>query len=123
MYTFSRRSLNNLASCHPLLREVMHEAIKTYDFTVIEGYRGKEKQNKAFREGKSQLKYPQSKHNTFPCLAVDVMPYPDGFKASTEEWYKMATHILAAASRVGVGIEWGGHWKTLVDMPHFELKG
>lgn len=122
MYHFGTHSKAVLEDLHPDLQKVLYEAIKTYDFTAFEGFRSKERQNKAYDEGKSQLRFPHSKHNQFPCEAVDCIPYPAGFKATHEEWNMMATHILAAASRVGVAVDWGGHWKSLVDKPHFELR-
>ena len=104
-----------------MLQEVLIEAIKHYDFTILWGHRGMEEQNKAFNEGNSKLRWPLSKHNANPSKAFDVVPYPKLFESSTEEFYLMATFILAAASKVGVPIKWGGHWKTFKDLAHFEL--
>lgn len=33
----------------------------------------------------------------------------------------LSKHMKAAASALGVETEWGGDWKSFVDMPHFEL--
>lgn len=121
MPVFSKRSNDNLAEAHPLLQQVMQEAIKDFDFTVIEGYRGKEEQEKAFKEKKSKARFGQSPHNFKPALAVDVMPYPDAFKAKAEVWDAMGAAILAAAERIGVKVTWGRDFKGLVDKPHFEL--
>lgn len=52
------------------------------DFSVIEGYRGEEKQNLYFRTGASQLRYPKSLHNKTDgegnpaSLAFHVLPAP-----------------------------------------------
>jgi peptidoglycan L-alanyl-D-glutamate endopeptidase CwlK len=48
------------------------------DCTIICGTRGKAEQNKYFEEGKSKLKWPNSKHNRNPSLAVDVAPFLHG---------------------------------------------
>ncbi|MCQ2410617.1 MAG: hypothetical protein MJ053_03780, partial [Elusimicrobiaceae bacterium] len=76
MPTFSRASQLKLASCHADLQTVCRELIKQYDFTVLEGYRDEQTQNKAFAQGTSRLCYPHSAHNKQPSLAVDIAPYP-----------------------------------------------
>ena len=118
---FGMQSRIQRNECHEDLQRVLNQAINSYDFSVICGYRGMSHQNEAFRTGKSQLRWPKSKHNTFPSRAFDVIPYPDGYNASDEEFYILATHILAAASEQGVSLRWGGHWPTLRDLAHFEL--
>jgi len=100
------------------------------DFTILEGYRGEEKQNEAFDTGRSQLRYPESKHNTFPCLAVDIAPYPIDWQ-DTERFVLLAGVIKAVAHSLEVSdlIRWGGDWdrdgqmtdETFRDYPHFEL--
>lgn len=126
MPSFGKRSLDNLKEAHPLLQKVMHEAIKDFDFTVIEAYRGKAEQEAALRKGTTKAKWLQSAHNYKPSLAVDCVPYPldwDDHKA----FERMGAAIMAAAQRVGVRLRWGGDWdfnpKTNDgwDKPHFEL--
>lgn len=63
MPEFGERSSQELATCHPHLRMVLEEGIRRVDFTIVEGYRGEEAQNEAYRTGKSTLQYPESKHN------------------------------------------------------------
>ena len=55
--------------------------------------------------------------------ALDVYAYVDG-NASWEEHHlaMVATAMLQSASQLGVGLEWGGLWKSFIDMPHFQLK-
>ena len=120
MPSFSKRSIDNLDSCHPDLRKVAHEAIKHFDFTVICGHRGKAEQNKAFAEGKSKLKWPDSKHNKTPSMAMDCVPHPLNWqdKASFD---KMGAVMKEAAKTVGVKIKWGGDFRDWYDGPHVEL--
>lgn len=80
-----------------------------------------EEQNRAFDEGYSQLRYPASRHNSDPSMAVDLIPYPTGYN-SIKEFYKMATYIMMAANELEIPIQWGGHWRNFKDYPHFELK-
>jgi len=121
MSSFGTKSQHCRDTCHPHLREVLDEAIKHYDFSVIWGHRGRVDQDRAYNEGNSKLPWPGSKHNQIPSRAFDVIPYPDGFSASDQEFYLLATHILRAAAELGVRLNWGGHWKNFKDLAHFEL--
>ena len=121
MPIFGTNSKRHRDSCHPDLIRVLDEAIKHYDFSVIWGHRDRESQRRAYLEGNSQLDWPKSNHNKKPSRAFDVVPYPGGFSNEDEEFYVLATHILRAASVCGVPLTWGGHWRSLRDLAHFEL--
>lgn len=121
MPSFGIRSKRCRDTCHPKLQEVLDEAIKHYDFSVIWGHRGRYDQDEAYRTGNSKLRWPLSKHNSLPSRAFDVIPYPNGFKSDDSEFYLQATHILRAALELGVPLNWGGHWKNFKDLAHFEL--
>jgi peptidoglycan L-alanyl-D-glutamate endopeptidase CwlK len=105
----------------------MYEAIKVTDFSVICGFRGEKEQNEAYARGHSKLKWPQSKHNQTPSMAVDIVPYPidwnDELRFRTlgavvkEIWSQ-----LPEEKREGWSLSWGGDWKTFKDLPHFELR-
>lgn len=130
MYKFGQRSLDNLNTCHPLIQEILHEAIKITDFSVIKGYRGEEEQNKAFADGASKLKYPNSKHNTKPSLAVDIAPFPIDWN-DIERFAYLAGIIRGIAHEKGIRIRQGCDWgmdgnirspdQRFYDWPHFEL--
>ncbi len=120
MYHFGTSSLRRVEECHPKLQLVLQEAIKHYDFSCIWGYRDRETQNTMYENGASQLRYPDSWHNRQPSRAFDVIPYPFGFAAKDIAFYWQATHILRAAAKVEVDLNWGGHWK-MRDLAHFEL--
>ena len=125
MPNFSRISRERLATCHPDLQRLMNEAVKdsAVDFTIVCGRRGKEDQEKAFREGKSKLHYPKSRHNSNPSEAVDVAPYVNGKLNWNPDYFRpLALHIKETAQRLGIAIRWGGDWdRGFIDMPHFEL--
>ena len=128
MPKFSARSTSNLESCHQDLQTVMNHAIKKVDFTVIEGYRGEERQNKAYDDGFSKLRYPHSKHNQRPSMACDIIPYP--FKGWKDEdgFTRCAYYILGVADMlkeygaIEHEVVWGGDWASFPDSPHFELR-
>ena len=71
---FGRLSTQRLSTCDERLQDICNEAIKVYDFSVLCGHRDEIEQKKLFREGKSKLEYPHSKHNSIPSLAVDIAP-------------------------------------------------
>lgn len=128
MPSFGTTSRRNLELVDPRLVGVLNEAIKSVDFSVVWGHRSMEAQQRAFREGKSRLQWPSSKHNKMPAQAVDIIPYPGGWDAPWEQWFEMATYVLAAAAAQGVRIRWGGHWKNYSghgeydrDWAHFEI--
>lgn len=122
MPSFSQQSKQKLATCEQELQDVMNEAIKRYDFSVIDGHRDMGTQNRYFNEGVSKVMWPHSKHNSYPSRAVDIIPYPNGFDNPNSEFDRMATFILGVASELGVRLDWGGHWENFKDYAHFELK-
>lgn len=127
MPKFGHRSLKNLEQCHPLLQLLMYEAIKVTDFSVICGFRGEMEQNEAYSSGHSKLKWPQSKHNQSPSLAVDIVPYPIDW--NDERRFRTLGAVvkeiwsqLPPEKTEGYELSWGGDWKTFKDFPHFELR-
>jgi peptidoglycan L-alanyl-D-glutamate endopeptidase CwlK len=128
MPSFSKSSTLKLASCHPDLQNLFVEVIKHYDCTIICGYRGEKEQTEAFETGKSQLKFPLSKHNQMPSNAVDVVPYPIDW-LDLNRFYHFAGFVQATAKAMGIKVRWGGDWdgdlifknEKFKDLPHFEL--
>lgn len=91
MYKFSKASEERLKTCHNDLRLLFNEVIKHYDCTIVCGHRNKEDQDKAYAEGKSQLRWPESNHNKYPSMAVDVAPY----EFNRIDWGKTQTSYFA----------------------------
>lgn len=127
-YKFGKSSLEKLETCDVRLRRLMHEVIKHADFTVICGHRGEEEQNKAYREGKSKLQYPSSKHNKKPSVAIDIAPNPIDWK-DERRFYYLGGLVTGIAKEMGIDIRWGGDWNgdgeikdnRFNDLVHFEL--
>jgi peptidoglycan L-alanyl-D-glutamate endopeptidase CwlK len=76
MITLGKFSLQNLITCQPELVELITEVSKEHNIQVTCGYRNKEDQEKAFKDGFSKAHFRQSPHNYNPSYAVDVVPYP-----------------------------------------------
>lgn len=127
MPKFSKISKERLATCHPDIQAVCNELIKQYDFSVLEGRRGEQAQNAAYRNGTSQVKYPHSAHNKTPSLAVDIAPYPidwDNISRFNEMIIRFDTvaKILRAEGVIDNDFVYGGRWAKLKDWPHIEIK-
>ena len=76
MPKFSEKSLAFLNTCDPKLQDIFLEIIEYFDISILCGERNEKEQTDAYNSRASQLKYPYSKHNKKPSLAVDVAPYP-----------------------------------------------
>lgn len=122
MAIFSASSLNRLQTCHPLLQDLFNEVIKYQDCAIVFGYRNREEQEEAFKNGRSKAHYGQSNHNFYPSLAVDVMPYPINWE-DMKGIHKFAGFVLGVAAAKNIPIRWGGEFKNFFDGPHYELIG
>ena len=112
MNQWGDKSLQVRATLDKRLQKIVDELLQRMDVSLISGYRGKKQQNELFREGKSKLQYPQSKHNRFPSNAVDIQPYP--YPTDERELWAalgyMAGLSEVIAERYGVTLRWGGDW-------------
>jgi peptidoglycan L-alanyl-D-glutamate endopeptidase CwlK len=125
--TFSKKSVDRLETCDHRIQMVLKRAITRYDFTVLCGHRNKEEQNDAFERGASKLRWPNSKHNKTPSLAVDVAPFPIDWD-NLARFRELAAIIMDEADKAGIKLRWGGDFNMngkpddkFVDMPHFEI--
>ena len=129
MYKFSQRSLNNLMNVDEKLVLICNELIKRIDFTVIEGYRTRERQKELFNKGFSRIDgiSKKGKHNYFPSRAVDIIPYKkghnpfDGSKESEDMFYELAEQFKKVAKELNIEVSWGGDWESFKDLPHFQI--
>ena len=97
-YQFSEFSRKNLETCHPDLQVLFNEVIKHIDCRIMCGHRGREAQNAAYPKY-SKVQYPNSRHNTYPSMAVDVVPYPELY-SDTEKMYYLGGFVLAMAIKL-----------------------
>ena len=97
MPKFGNKSKGKLSTCDKRLQEIFNEVIKYVDCSVIEGHRSEERQNRLFEEGKTKVTYPKGRHNAFPSLAVDVVPYPVDWE-DRERFHLFAGFVLGMAS-------------------------
>lgn len=124
-YTYSKKSQEKLDTCHVFLQMIANELIKEMDCTILEGERGKEKQDEAFANKKSKLKYPDSLHNINPkagrekAWAMDVAPFPIDWN-NIAKFNLMCDKIEAIAKRLNIKVRMGRTF-SFKDYPHVEL--
>lgn len=153
MPIFGAHSRAELATVHPKLQELFEQIIRFYDCSILEGHREKAEQDRMRDTGRSQLSWPDSKHNSQPSHAVDVGPWVPGIgvpwagtlfaervvKTKKEAQLVAAAHfsqlsgiVLAQAWEMGIKIRWGGDWdgdaliladQRFDDLGHYELAG
>jgi hypothetical protein len=129
-YVYSQYSVDRLITCHQDIQKVAYQIINAIDARVLWGFRDEEAQNEAYEQGNSEKQWPYSKHNTFPSLAIDIVPYPLDWK-DTKSFYYLAGHMLMAADVLGINLRWGGDWnmndnlndQRFFDLAHYELVG
>ena len=139
IYKFSDKSKRILSECTTNIQTLFNEVITVFDCTAVCGRRDAEDQNRAFAEGTSQLKYPDSKHNMLRSRAIDIVPYINGkaiFGNNEIERLNMAyfagivmgiTYKQLEAGEIDCKFRWGGDWNrnndvgdNWRDFAHFE---
>lgn len=125
---FGNSSESKLITCDNRLAQICRTIIQYYDFMIIYGYRDENEQNDCYGKGLSTKKFPNSKHNVSPSLAIDIAPYPINWK-DTDRFIHLAGMMLIIGYLLGYKIRWGGDWdmdddlhdQTFMDYGHFEL--
>lgn len=136
MGTFSPQSQAKLSTCHEDLQTIFNEVVKTFDCSILVGFRNQAEQEEAFQAGKTQDHWPDSKHNSEPSMAVDVSPFPIDWE-NKERFYYFAGYVMKTAevlkekNKISHSLRWGGDWSkklesdndksNLHDLDHFEL--
>ena len=120
MPRYSQTSKDRLATCHHSLQEVFNFVIQYYDITILCGHRGEGNQNAAYDAGNSHLRWPDSKHNKEPSLAVDVAPWPLDWQ-NIAEFKKLHELVDVVAYAMDINLRWGGDWVNLRDYVHYEV--
>ena len=135
MPRFSTTSRERLGTCHQDLQTIFDYVIKYFDCTIVCGHRDQEAQNKAYDDGFSKVRFPGSKHNFQPSMAVDAVPWPVEWDNLNRMKYfagyvmgiaRMLKDYGAIEHELITGLDWDGDTvlkdTTFVDHPHFQLK-
>ncbi len=136
MFKFSRNSEKKLQYLHPNLQKFFKELIKIspYDFSITQGVRTAEEQNKLYQQGRTvpgkivtncdgyKIKSNHQTKDDGLGHAGDIAVLINNKITWEEKYYKeiaMSARILMRK----YNIEWGGDWRNFKDLPHFEYKG
>ncbi|MEZ9627486.1 peptidase [Aliivibrio fischeri] len=127
MNKFSKQSATRLASCHPQLQKVFTKVLEICDCSILCGHRTEAEQN-ALPSSNTQVRFPNSKHNSVPSKAVDATPYPYD-EDDRERFSYFAGIVIGVGASMGIVIRWGGDWDKdnelkdngFDDLMHFEL--
>jgi peptidoglycan L-alanyl-D-glutamate endopeptidase CwlK len=148
MPKFGRKSLDQLSSCHPDIQLIFSEVVKHFDCSIIEGHRSASRQNDHWQKGReftggdpkkrSSWKVvgetvttkdgyeKKSRHQSFPSVAVDVVPYPTMWsdEVRMDKLAGVVEYVqdkLFEEGKIKNKLDWGYDlWKW--DKPHFQLK-
>lgn len=114
---------DKLTTCCEAINDWFHRIKKIWpEAHVAVGYRDKEDQEKAFKEGKSKLHWPDSRHNATTSAgkpdshAVDLF-----FLENGKAVWPIARYHELAAEICSAEVFWGGKFKELGDFDHFEV--
>ena len=136
MFKFSRNSEKKLQYLHPNLQKFFKELIKIspYDFSITQGVRTAEEQNKLYQQGRTvpgkivtncdgyKIKSNHQTKDDGLGHAGDIAALVNN-KITWEEKYYKEVAISARILMQKYNIEWGGDWRNFKDLPHFEYKG
>lgn len=120
------KSRERLATVDDKLANIVEQVSKWMNITVVSGRRGEDEQNSLVDQGFSKLRYPNSKHNTYPLShAVDIAPYNSQMRGidwqDIEAFKEMVLLVKVVASVYDLEINCGADWKSFKDYPHIEL--
>jgi len=148
MYKFSQLSIKRLSTCHNDLIMVANNAIggSPYDFKITEGHRSPQRQFELFKQGRECVEgkwvivnkskvvtnidgvNKMGNHNYTPARAFDIQVLVGGKGTWVAKYYyAVSKHIMSIADqlflegRISHRIKWGGNFKSIVDLPHYEI--
>jgi peptidoglycan L-alanyl-D-glutamate endopeptidase CwlK len=112
-----------LPELHSLARQLVQDAAdEGITIKIISGLRTYDEQNSLYAQGRTasgnvvtNAKGGYSNHNFG--IAFDIGVFENGKYLGNSPSYRVVGPIGTA-----LGLEWGGNWKTFVDLPHYQLR-
>ena len=96
------------------------------DVSLVEGYRNQAQQSAMYDAERSQVVWPNGKHNRRPSWAVDFHPYP--YPQEEKKLWGALGYVAGAAIQIAKGegliLRWGGDWNRngdVTDQNFFDL--
>jgi peptidoglycan LD-endopeptidase CwlK len=132
MRPFTKAELARYNTLHTDLKRLIDALRAKRDVFIVYGHRTQAEQDKAFKGGFSKVKWPNSKHNKTPSLAVDLAPVnaKGGIDWNDLKGFTTLYHdVIAVAKAEGIKIRAGADFNQdgnltndrFVDLPHYEL--
>jgi peptidoglycan L-alanyl-D-glutamate endopeptidase CwlK len=119
------RSEACLEGVHPDLGRIVRAAAgrSPIPFVVIHGLRTPAEEQANLARGASQTLHSRHLPNAAGlACAVDIAALEDGHVSwATGLYGRIARAVKEAAVELELPVEWGGDWKTLKDLGHFQL--
>lgn len=105
--------------CNKLLDKCAEEGLKV---GLFETYRSDERQKYLYTQGSTTLSSTGA-HGF--CVAFDIVAKDDKGNWTWDTSNKTTLNTYKRVGEIGksLGLEWGGDWTTLVDLPHFQYLG
>jgi peptidoglycan L-alanyl-D-glutamate endopeptidase CwlK len=114
-------------TCDPRLVLIANDVIRFVDFSVTCGQRTDAEQDELYAIGRTKpgriVTYKrggESVHNMDPSPAIDLAPWPIDW-SDHGRFTELAGAVQYAAWVRGFLIEWGGHWRSFKDLPHYQI--
>ncbi len=127
--TFDRRTERNIQTlalkaqieARKFMLRLLNNGI---DAKIISGTRTYEQQNKLFRQGRyrnpgkiiTKARGGRSNHNFGIAWDIGIFTASGGYSKSKKRYGEAAKYGISSK------LEWGGHWKSFPDAPHYQLK-
>lgn len=129
MYRYSQRSRKKMESCDARWVHIFETLAKFHNITIIEGERGRERQDDLFHTGESKVQWPNSKHNVIEpdkkagkkSLAIDAalyFPHLGGIKWEDIGTARYFGGIVMGTAKImypDTTFRWGGDWNSDMD--------
>jgi len=116
--SWGAKSLAVRATLDERLQLLVDKLLWYMDVSLLDGYRDERQQAELYGLEKTQVRWPHSKHNSEPSMAVDMQPYPRP-ENENELWAAlgyMAGLCYMIAERHGFAVRWGGDWNRDGDL-------
>lgn len=114
-----------LSRAHPKIADWFKEVKGKYpDVHVAWAYRGEQDQEQSFQDGKTLLHYPHSAHNRVneegkpESLALDLFQLQNHEAVFNPIFY---LKLWEEYCDHGIGLQWGGLYRSLGDRDHFQV--
>jgi peptidoglycan L-alanyl-D-glutamate endopeptidase CwlK len=126
-YLLSKRSIKNLEGVDEVLKLIAIRGVteSPFDFGIpgLGGRRTNAEQFVLFNKGASKCDGYKKKSYHQTGKAFDVYAFVRGKATWEQKYYEpIARHLQEFAKKeYSVRLEWGGDWRSFIDMPHFQI--